>query len=81
MLVRIIAKQPVRYSLTNGLNEKEYDPGLVYELPLFAAEGMIAHGWARAVTDSELLAEEERDIELPALPKDEQPTKSQEKAR
>jgi len=45
-VVRITAEHPVEWSLDNGLSRRSYEPGEVYELPLFAVQGMVANGWA-----------------------------------
>ena len=54
MIVRMIAKEPVRYSLNNGVSLMEYAPGEVYEVPDWAAASMIKRGWARQLTADDL---------------------------
>jgi hypothetical protein len=49
MLVRIIDKNPVHYSLDNGISITEYEPGGIFEVPEFAGRNMIKRGWARAL--------------------------------
>jgi len=53
-VIQIIADRAVTYSLNNGLSRLEYNPGEIYEVPDFAARGMIQRGWARVVDKDEL---------------------------
>lgn len=67
MLVRIIAPEPVQYSLCNGVGPPtEFDPGEVYKVPEYVARGMFARGWAREVTPDEVDSFEQP-TELPSL--------------
>jgi hypothetical protein len=54
LLVRIIAKDPVRYSLDNGITVTEYEPGEVYTVPEFAGVNMIRRAWAVPVKAEDL---------------------------
>lgn len=54
VIVQIVAPEPVRYSLNNGITLSEFAPREHYQVPDYAAAGMIKRGWARAVTQSEL---------------------------
>ena len=56
-VVRITAED-VTWSLNNGLSRNSYVLGEVYELPLFAAQGMVARGWAVVV--------DRNDVTIPA---------------
>lgn len=46
-VLKIIAGKSVHYSLNNGITILEYEDGELYDVPPFAAEGMIARGWAK----------------------------------
>ena len=54
MILRILAEQPVRYSLNNGVSLMEYAPGEVYDVPDWAAASMIKRGWAKPLTAEDL---------------------------
>ena len=53
VIIQIVAKEPVHYSL-NNYQPLEFVPGEIYEVPEYAANGMIRRGWAREVDTDEL---------------------------
>ena len=63
LLVRIIAKHPVQYSLDNGITVTEYAPGEVYSVPEFAGVNMVRRGWAERVEAVDL-ADEKPKVEF-----------------
>jgi hypothetical protein len=63
-VVRITAAEPFTWSLDNGLSRQSYQPGEMYELPLFAAQGMIARGWA-VIIDRNAVEETAGDLPNP----------------
>lgn len=77
-VVRIIADQPVRYSLNNGYSMTQYEPGVTYQVPPFVAYGMVARGWAELIPPAELakLAQEEDKPPEPKAAEPEAPPKS-----
>jgi len=54
MIIKIIASHPVRYSLSNGFNQSEFDPGEFYDVPEYVVRGMMARGWAEPATKEQL---------------------------
>ena len=60
-LVRIVSREPVRYSLDNGVTVNEYAPGEVYQVPDWVGAGMVKRGWAKVVKAEELPVATESD--------------------
>jgi hypothetical protein len=72
-LVRIVAGEPVRYSLDNGITVNEYDPGEVYSVPDWVGANMVRRGWAKVVKPEDLPAVDDdkddapTDVDMTAL--------------
>jgi hypothetical protein len=62
-VIEIIAKETVPYSLDNGIHTSLFDPGKEYEVPKFAADGMVARGWAKLSPDRAAAPAEEKSEE------------------
>lgn len=66
-LVRIVADEPVRYSLDNGISVMEYTPGEVYQVPDWAGANMVRRGWAKKVKVEDLKDESKNEAEPPEV--------------
>src|SRR5262245_35820844 len=65
VVIQIIAKEPVRFSLDNGVTLSEFTPKQVYEVPDYAANSMIKRKWAKHVTAADIeTADLDTEIEL-----------------
>ena len=63
-LVQIVASEPVRYSLDNGVTLSEFKPREVYSVPDHVANGMVKRKWAKHVTAADLETQDAADTEI-----------------
>jgi hypothetical protein len=72
-VVLVTAGEPVLYSLNNGLTMSKFEAGVLYEVPDYAARGMIEREWAKVATPEQIEKSAQPDPPIEPAPAEEPP--------
>lgn len=63
-IIKIIAPEPVQYSLDNGFTLREFRPGGIHQVPDYVATNMERRKWAKIITEDEIETQDTVDTEI-----------------